>query len=148
VYGLGEGEGGDGGVEESVVATGDFPVIGGDVDETAVGGGQVEEDFAGDGACAAGTDAMPDGEALVILGLLGLSFEMAEDGVEGLGGGDGIELIEALVEEPVAEGGGADREDEEAVGRGFGEADEDLTVGGREGEAAAGDKRGDAVQNA
>jgi hypothetical protein len=139
VYGLGEGEGGDGGVEESVFASGDFPVIGGDVDETAVGGGQVEEDFAGDGAGAPRADTMPDGEALVILGLLGLGFEVAEDSVEGLGGGDGIKVIEALVEEPVTEGGGADREGGEAVGGRFGEADEDLTVGGCEGDAAAGD---------
>ena len=128
-------------MEQGVLAGGNFPLVGGDSDETASGCGEVEEDFARDVAGTAGADAVPDGEAPVILGLLGLGFEVVEDGVEGLGGGDGIELFEALVEEPVTEGGGADGEYEETVGGRFGEADEDLTVGGREGEAAAGDRK-------
>ena len=72
-------------MEEGVFAGGDFPLIGGDDDETAFGGGEIEEDFAGDKAVGAGTDTVPDGEALVILGLLCLGFEVAEDSVEGLG---------------------------------------------------------------
>jgi hypothetical protein len=53
VCGLGERRCGDGGVEEGVFARGDFPLIGGDDDETAFGGGEIEQDFAGDRARAA-----------------------------------------------------------------------------------------------
>ena len=38
----------------------------------------------------------------------GAPFQMVEDGVEGLGGGDGIVLAPVLAEEPVSEGGGAE----------------------------------------
>jgi hypothetical protein len=135
----GERQSGAGGLEESVFAGGDIPAFGRDGDELAGGIGKVEEDLAGDGIGAAGTDATPDGEALVVAGVVRLSFEVIEDGLEGVGGGDEIEFGEALVEEPMAIGGRAEREDIESAGEGFGETDESLAVTGRERDAAPGD---------
>jgi hypothetical protein len=99
-------------LEEGVVTGGDGPALGGDGDELAVGIGEIEEDLAREGA-AAGADATPDGEGLAIGGEFGLSFEVMEDGVKGVGGGEGIVFGEELEEEPVAEGGGADGKDED-----------------------------------
>ena len=38
------------------------------------------------------------------------AVEVVEDGAEGVGGGDGVVVGEALLEEPLAEGAGADGE--------------------------------------
>jgi len=122
-------------LEESVVTGGDVPAFGGDGDEAAAGIGEVEEDLAEDGMTAAGADATPDGEGLVFTGIVGLGFEVIEDGAEGLGGGERIELGEDVIEEPVAEGGRADGQDEEAAGGGLVETDEGLAVRGRERDA-------------
>ena len=74
----------------------------------------------------------------VVVVLVGLGFEEVEEGVEGVGGGDGFVLVEEAVEEPIAEGGGAYGEDVEAAGGWDGEANEGLAVGGG-GDARAGD---------
>jgi len=87
------------------------------------------------------THAAPHGEALVVAGLVGLGFEVIQDGVEGVRGGDGIMFGEKLTKEPVAKGGRAGREDVETAGGGFVQADEGLAVTGREGDAAAGNAK-------
>src|ERR1035441_6639930 len=117
---------------------GNSPVAGGDFDELALGIGEVEEDLIGKEGGAAGADAAEDGKALVDAVLVGLGVEVIEDGVEGVRGGDGIELIEESEEEPIAVFGGPDGEDEEATG-GSVEAHEGLPVGGGEGDALLGD---------
>ena len=116
-----------------------MPALGGDGDELTGGIGEIEEDLAGDGVSAAGADAPPDVKALVVSDIVGLGFEVIEDGLEGLGGGDGIALAEELAEEPVAIGGRADGEDKNSGGSGFVETDESLAVTGRERDAALGD---------
>jgi hypothetical protein len=126
-------------LEESIGAGGDLPALGRDFDKLAIRIGEVEEDLVGDGAGSAGTDATPNGEALVVVTLAGLGFQVIEDGVEGVGCGDGIVFRKELVEEPVAIRAGANGEDEESAG-GWGiEAYEGLAIGGGEGDAAAGD---------
>jgi hypothetical protein len=68
----------------------------------------------------------------------GLSFQVMEDGAEGVGGGDGAVEGEALVEDPLTEGAGADGEGEMAAGLG-GNGDEGASADGSEGGAALGD---------
>jgi len=97
----------------------------------AIGIAEVEEDLGGDEGGTAVSDAAGHGEALVILHA-GLGFEEIEDGVEGVGGGDGVELGIDPVEEPISKRGGADGED--AAGR-DGDLNEDLAVAGGEGGA-------------
>ena len=116
--GRGKGEGGAGGLEESIGAGGGLPAGGRDFDELAFGIGEVEEDLGGQEAAATGSDATPDGEALVLAVVVGLGFQVIEDGVEGAGGGQGVVQVEEFVEEPLAVGGGADGEDVEAAGEG------------------------------
>jgi hypothetical protein len=60
-----------------------------------------------------------------------------EDGVEGVGGGEGIVLAVELIEEPIAVGAGADGEDVESAGEG-GQANERLAVAGGESDALPG----------
>jgi hypothetical protein len=62
-----------------------------------------------------------------------------EDGAEGVGGGDGVALGEALVEEPLAEGAGAEGEGAMAAGGWGGNVEEGAPVGGCEGGTAFGD---------
>ena len=85
----------------------DAPAIAGDFDVLAVGIGEIEEDFVGDGAKAAGIDAVRDADVAGEGIASGLGVEVMEDGVEGVGGGDGVELGVAEVEEPLAKGAGA-----------------------------------------
>src|ERR1035437_507275 len=136
--GGGEWGGGGGGFEGDAFAGGYGPALGGDFDELAFGVGEVEEDFFGRGEGAAGVDAVGDADvaALGIAG--GLGFEVMEDGVEGVGGGDGVVEGEALVEEELTEGAGADGEGEMAAGLG-GNGDEGASADGSEGGAALGD---------
>jgi len=137
--GRGNPVGGAGGFQESVSAGGDGPAIGRDIDELAFGVGEIEEDLLGDVAGDAGADAAGDGEALVEFVAGGLRFEVIEDGVEGLGGGQGVVESEELLEEPIAVGAGADGEEEETAGRDDGEAHEGLAIGGGKGDALPGD---------
>jgi hypothetical protein len=58
-----------------------------------------------------------------------------------VGCGDGVVFDEELIEEPLAEGGRADRKDIEAAGGRFVETDEGLAVTGRERDAAPGDAK-------
>ena len=138
LFGIGEGLGGSGGFEGDGIAGGDGPTGGSDFDELAGGIGEVEEDFMGSGGGAAGVDAAGDADVAVLGIAGGLGVEVVEDGVEGVGGGDGFELVEGLVEEPLAEGVGADGEGAKAGGRG-GDGDEGATVDAGERDAAAGD---------
>ena len=114
--GRGNGEGGAGGLEESAGAGGGGPASGRDFDKLAFGIGEVEEDLGGQEAAATGSDATPDGEALVLAVVVGLRFQVIEDGVEGAGGWQRVVKGEEFMEEPVAVGGGADGEDVEATG--------------------------------
>src|ERR1019366_1896715 len=138
LFGGGEWAGGGGGFEGDAFAGGYGPALGGDFDELAFGAGEVEEDFFGRGEGAAAVDAVGDADvaALGIAG--GLGFEVMEDGVEGVGGGDGVVEGEALVEEELTEGAGADGEGEMAAGLG-GNGDEGASADGSEGGAALGD---------
>jgi hypothetical protein len=68
----------------------------------------------------------------------GEGFDVAEDGGEGVGGGDGFVGGERLGEEPVAEGRGANGEGEEA-GRVGGDGEEGASADGAESGAALGD---------
>ena len=138
LFGIGEGLGGRGGFEGDGMAGSNGPTGGSDFDELAGGVGEVEEDFMGSGGCAAGVDAAGDADVAVLGIAGGLGVEVVEDGVEGVGGGDGFELVEGLVEEPLAEGAGADGEGAKAGGWG-GDGDEGATVDAGEGDAAAGD---------
>jgi hypothetical protein len=125
-------------LEESIGPGGGLPAGGRDFDKLAFGIGEVEEDLGGQEAVATASDATPDGEALVLAVVVGLSFQVIEDGVKGAGGRQGVVKVEEFVEEPVAVGVGTDGEDVEATGRDT-EANEGLAVGGGEGDAAAGD---------
>ena len=62
-----------------------------------------------------------------------------EDGLEGVSGGDGFVVGEGLLEEPLAEGGGAEGEGVDAVAGFGGNGDEGATADGSEGGAALGD---------
>jgi hypothetical protein len=66
---------------------------------------------------------------LVLAAVVGLGFEVIEDGEEGAGGREGVVLGVELMEEPLAVGAGADGEDVETSGRGGIEANEGLAVG-------------------
>jgi hypothetical protein len=103
-------------LEGSIGAGGGFPASGRDFDKLATGIGEVDEDVGGDEAATTASDATPDGEALVALVVVGLGFEVIEDGVEGTGGWQGVELSVELMKEPLAVGAGADGEDVEALG--------------------------------
>src|ERR1039457_1979714 len=106
-WGGGEGAGGGGSFEGDAFTGGDGPALGGDFDELACGVGEVEEDFVGGGGKTAAVDAVGDAE-IAALGIAGgLGFEVMENGVEGVGGGDGVVEGEALVENPLTEGAGA-----------------------------------------
>jgi hypothetical protein len=135
----GKGESGAGGLEESIGSGGDLPTSGRDFDKLALGIGEVEEDLRRDDAATTASNAAPDGEVLVLGVVVGLGFEVIEDGVEGTGGGEGVVLDVELMEEPLAIGAGADGEDVESSGGEGMEANEGLAVGGGEGKAAAGD---------
>ena len=102
------------------------------------GVGEVEEDLFGEESGTAGADAAEDGKAGVVAVLVGLGLEVIEDGVEGVGGGEGVVLAVELIEEPIAVGAGADGEDVESAGE-SGKANEGLAVAGGEGDALAGD---------
>jgi hypothetical protein len=137
--GRGEGESGAGDLEESAGAGGGLPAGGRDFDKLAFGIGEVEEDAIGHTAATAASDATPDGEALVLVVMIGLGFQVIENSVESAGGRKRIVLGEEFVEEPLAVGAGADGEDEETGGGGGIEANEGLSVGGGERGAAASD---------
>ena len=149
-------------MKESAGADGDVPARGRDFDELTLGIGEVEEDLGGHDAGMAGaggwrtgagdsvglvwqdgaitaSDAMPDGEALVLVFVVGLGFEVIEDGVEGAGARERVVLGVEFMEEPLAVGAGADGEGVETLERGGMEANEGLAVGGGEGKASAGD---------
>src|ERR1017187_3132188 len=138
LFGGGEGGGGGGSFEGDAFAGGYGPALGGDFDELAFGVGEVEEDFFGRGEGAAAVDAVGDAD-IAVLGIAGgLRFQVMEDGVEGVGGGDGVVEGEALVEDPLTEGAGANGEGEMAAGLG-GHGDEGASAEGSEGGAAFGD---------
>jgi len=137
--GRGEGESGAGDLEESAGPGGGLPAGGRDFDKLALGIGEVEEDLIGHTATTAASDATPDGEALVLVVMMGLGFQVIENRVESAGGRKRVVLGEEFVEEPLAVGAGADGEDEETGGGGGIEANESLSVGGGERSAAAGD---------
>jgi hypothetical protein len=126
-------------LEERAGAGGGLPASGRDFDKLTFGIGEVEEDLVGQDAGTATSDATPDGEVLALVVVVGLGFEMIEDGVEGAGGRERVVLGVKLMEEPLAVGAGADGEDVETLGRGGIEANEGLAVGGGEGKSAAGD---------
>ena len=67
----------------------------------------------------------------------GLGFEVVEDGAKGAVGGDGFVLGEGLVEEPLAEGAGANGQGAIAGELG-GDGHEGASVDGGEGDAATG----------
>jgi hypothetical protein len=114
--GRGNGAGGAGGLEESVGAGGGGPASGRDFDKLTLGIGEVEEDLGGrDAVGITASDAMPDGEALVLVFVVGLGFEVIEDRVESAGAREGVVLGVELMEEPLAVGAGADGEDVETV---------------------------------
>jgi hypothetical protein len=127
-------------LKESVGAGGGGPAGGGDFDKLTLGIGEVEEDLGGhDAGGITASDAMPDGEALVLVFVVGLGFEVVEESVEGAGAREGVVLGVEFMEEPLAVGAGADGEDVETVEGGGMEANEGLAVGGGEGKASAGD---------
>src|ERR1035441_174299 len=134
----GRGGSGGGSFEEDPFLGSYGPALGGNFDELAFGVGEIEEDFFGRGGDAAGVDAVGDADvaALGIAG--GLRFQVMENGAEGVGGGDGVVEGEALVEEELTEGAGADGEGEMAAGLG-GNGDEGASADGSEGGAALGD---------
>jgi hypothetical protein len=117
-------------LEEDAGAGGDFPGAGGDLDEAGLRIGEVEKDFLRSRARADRADAAADEIPLVAIGDSGLGFEEGEEGLEGLVGGEVIVAVVELMEEPMAEGAGAEGKDIEAAGRGDGEAGEGLAVGG------------------
>jgi hypothetical protein len=120
---------------------GDAPALGGDFDELAFGVGEVEEYFLGSGGGeAAGVDAEGDADVAGVGIAGGLGIKVMEDGVEGVGGGDGFVVGEGLVEEPLAEGAGADGEGAMAGGLG-GNGDEGASAEGGEGGGALGDPK-------
>ena len=124
-----EGAGGEGGFERDGPVGFDGPAGGGDFDEVSGGVGEVDAEAVAAVFEEAGGDAAGDGEAGVFGFVEGAAFQVVEDGVEGLGGGDGIVLAPVLAEEPVSEGGGAEGD---GPGRGdvFGARDMDEgTVG-------------------
>ena len=125
-------------MEESTGAGGGLPASRRDFDKLAFGIGEVEEDLGGEDAATAGSDATPDGEALVGVVVVGLGFQVIEDGVEGARGRQRFVLGEECMEEPLAVGAGADGEDVETLGGGGIETNEGLAVGGGEGSAALG----------
>ena len=105
--------------------------LGGDFDVLAVRVGEVEEDYFGDGAVAAGIDAEGDADVAVLGIAGGPGFEVVEDSGEGLGGGDGVAGGVAAVKEPLAEGAGADGEGDMAGELG-GEGDKGASADGGE----------------
>ena len=111
--------------------------FGSDFDELSVGVGEVEEDLFGSGGGAAGIDAVGDANAAGVGIAGGLGVEVTEDGAEGLGGGNGFVVGEALVEEPLAKGAGADGEGVIAGEQG-GNGHEGASADGSEGDAAIG----------
>jgi len=130
--GCGERDGGAGGLEEDAGAGGGLPSVGRDLDILAIRVGEIEEDVGGDGT-AEGSDTTPDVEApIVLVVVVGLGFEVIEEGVESAGSGREVVSGVEFVEEPVAKGGGANGQDAEAAGGGDGEAEEGLAVGGGE----------------
>jgi len=149
-------------LEESAGAGGGGPASGRDFDKLTFGIGEVEEDLGGHDAGMAGaggwgpgagnsvglvwqdgtitaSDATPDGEALVLVFVVGLGFEVIEDRVESAGARERIVLGVEFMEEPFPVGAGADGEGVETLERGGMEANEGLAVGGGEGKASAGD---------
>jgi hypothetical protein len=121
------------------LAGGYGPALGGDFDELAFVVGEVEEDFFGRGEGAAGVDAIRDADVAAVGIAGGLGFEVTEDGVEGVGGGDGVKLREGLIEEALAEGAGSDGEGEIAARELGGNGDEGAPAEGSEWGAALGD---------
>src|ERR1039458_6105182 len=106
LFGGGEWAGGGGGFEGDAFAGGYGPALGGNFDELAFGVGEVEEDFFGRGGDAAAVDAVGDAD-IAALGIAGgLRFEVMEDGVEGVGGGDGVVEEEQWAKTPRPEGRG------------------------------------------
>ena len=92
-FGSGERGVGEGGFERGTFAGADLPTCGRDFDELARGVGEVEEDCLG-----AAIDAARDVDAAVV-GIGGCQgFEVAENGGEGVGGGDGLKLAEGARE--------------------------------------------------
>jgi hypothetical protein len=126
-------------LEESAGAGGGGPASGRDFDKLTFGIGEVEEDLVGHDAGATASDATPDGEALVLVFVVGLGFEVIEDRVESAGARERVVLGVEFMEEPLAVGAGADGEGVETLERGGMEANEGLAVGGGEGKASAGD---------
>lgn len=102
-------------MKESAGAGGGGPASGRDFNKLTLGIGEVEEDLVGHDAGATASDAMPDGEALVLVFVVGLGFEVIEDGVESAGARERVVLGVELMEEPLAVGAGADGEDVETV---------------------------------
>jgi hypothetical protein len=141
--GGGKGAGGGGGFEGNAFAGPRgypyAPTLGGDFDELARGIGEIEEDFFGSVGDAAGVDAVGDADVAGVGIAGGLGFEVMEDGAEGVGGADGFVAGEGLVEEPLAEGAGADGEGAIAAEGLGGNPHEGASADGGEGDAALGD---------
>jgi hypothetical protein len=95
--------------------------------------------FFGSVGDAAGVDAVGDADVAGVGIARGLGFEVMEDGAEGVGGGDGVVRGEGLVEEPLAEGAGADGEGAIAAEGLGGNPHECASADGGEGDAALGD---------
>jgi hypothetical protein len=106
-----------------------------DFDEVAAVIGEVEEDAVGDAAGAGASDAAVDGEvAAFFVVVVGLAFEVIDDGGELAGGREVFVAAVEFEEIPVVEGAGADGEGEVAPAVG-GDLDERLAVLGGEGDA-------------
>jgi len=113
----------------------DLPAGGSDYDVLALGIGEVDEDAGGEIVLGAEADAAKDGGGAVGE-LAGQGLEVIEDGVHGVGGGEGLVMSDGLVDEPIAELRGAEGQGESA---GFGHADEYLAVVVDEGHASLDD---------
>ena len=117
---------------------GDVPAIAGNFDELAVEVGEIEVDLVGGEGGSAGIDAKGDADIAGFGFAGGFPFEVVENGGEAGGGGKGFVLDIALVEEPVAEGLGADGEGLAAEVSG-GNDGEDASSGSGKGAGAIGD---------
>jgi hypothetical protein len=89
---------------------GDGLTLGGDFEEIAIGVCEIEKDFGWDERIAIESEAVGD----LLRGRIAISgagFEGAQNGAEGERGGGGFELGIIIGGEPIAEIGGAERDD-------------------------------------
>jgi hypothetical protein len=113
--GQGRGEIPERRLEAEIAAVFDGPAFGDDGDTVAGGVGEIDEESVGTGRVVAGADAEEDLGAEGIEVVEGAGFEEVEDVAEGVRGGERVAEGEVLVEEPVAEGGGAEGDGLEGV---------------------------------